>query len=227
MQKSKTMVKCKLYVWRKTKWSKGHVSLSLGNADYISWWPNRKWYHIGFTFDAKVNHTLEDDVRDEYGAEPEEYPMEMPLENVHNTVKWWKQTKISISDRQYNLMHKNCCTIVMEALKILSPKGTVLMSRFRYLVLTPSIVKWVVLNFVQSTKERSSNMEKKKSVFGMRAHASTKTRLTKKLGDVLMDAVERVKIMATIGFHVIKYSSIQVTGVLWIWVNKRIDDLIS
>ena len=224
--KDKAMVVCKLYVWPKTKCSKGHVSLSLGTGDYISWWPNRKWYHIGIKFDVKIHKTFEDDVKAEYGAYPEEYPMEMPLENVLKTVKWWKRTRGSVSDRQYSLTHCNCCTIVMEALKILVPKGlikTVVLSLLLYLVLTPSIVKWTVMKFVLAPNEPAkTSMGKQCCVYGKPAHASAKTKLTKKLGGVL----ETVKSVATVFVLVIKYLSIQLTGFWWLWVNRRTDDLI-
>jgi len=102
----------------------GHVSLYLGTGDYISWWPKRKWYHIGFTFDANINRTLNDDVRDENDVQPEVYVFAAHLRYVLEAVRWWNRKKTSLSKRKYNLLHMNCCTLVVHALKKLFQNHT-------------------------------------------------------------------------------------------------------
>jgi len=146
----------------------GHASLYLGTGDYISWWPKRKWYHIGFTFDANINRTFEDDVRDENDVQPEVYVFAAPLRYVLEAVRWRNKKKTSLSNRKNNLLHMNCCTLVVHALKKLFQNHTPTSYRVKWIlnqthVLTLAICGEIFLfktqmfvNVQQSARDKAS-----------------------------------------------------------------------
>ncbi|QLG93239.1 hypothetical protein HZF02_15280 [Pseudomonas yamanorum] len=99
----------------------GHVSLTLGNGTYISWWPqgrDRKSMPLVprvYSVSAIANRTLEDDIRGEYGEKPT-ITVTIPYGlNIDAIQKWWDDFSQNPNSK-WATLSQNCSTTVKDAL---------------------------------------------------------------------------------------------------------------
>ena len=103
----------KVYIWLPSLKLKqvGHSALTLDDGTHISWSPGSK-IKIGSKTPREIS-TLSEDIRLE-GREPD-ITFSVSELNEADIKIWWK--KLNDSGKGYNLVKRNCCHIIIEALR--------------------------------------------------------------------------------------------------------------
>ena len=105
----------KVYVWMPNEEQYGHAALTLSNGTHISWWPEEE---ISGKKGMKTktgpfyNPSLEDDILSE-GRNPD-LTVNIPGLDEAAVMSWW--TSLQSSGSKYNVILKNCCHVVLDAL---------------------------------------------------------------------------------------------------------------
>ena len=102
----------KVYIWlpRLKLTQVGHSALTLDDGTHISWCPGSK-KKIGSKTPREIS-TLSEDIRLE-GREPD-FTFSVSELNEAKIKIWWKQ--LNDSHMKYNVLKRNCCHIIIEAL---------------------------------------------------------------------------------------------------------------
>ena len=105
----------KVFIWHPTASpiQVGHAALTLDDGTHISWWPQGKTEGKKSKKNPRDVGSLDEDIRLE-GREPDKIFKITGL-NDKAIKKWWDA--FIAADNKYNLASRNCCHIVLSALR--------------------------------------------------------------------------------------------------------------